>query len=149
MSRAIRQSRILSIISQYDVETQDDLVKKLKDDGFVVTQATISRDIKELGLIKTQTSDNRYKYSTKQTMDVKLSGKLLNVVREAVISVVTAENMVVVKTLNDSAAAVAGAFEQLAFSEAVGILADRSTILIICANSRDSEKIHHKIDQIL
>lgn len=149
MSRAIRQSRILSIISQYDIETQDELVKRLKDDGFAVTQATISRDIKELGLIKTQTSDNRYKYSTKQTMDVKLSGKLLNVVREAVISVVTAENMVVVKTLNDSASAVAGAFEQLALSEAVGILADRSTILIVCASPRDSEKVHQKINQIL
>lgn len=149
MSRSIRQSKILSIISQYDIETQDDLVMKLKQDGFPVTQATISRDIKELGLIKTLTSDNRYKYSTKQTMDVKLSGKLLNVVREAVISVVTAENLVVVKTLNDSASAVAGALEQLAMSEAVGILADRSTILIICSGVRDAERVRNKINQIL
>lgn len=149
MSRAIRQSRILNIIAVYDIETQDDLVRKLRQEGFDVTQATVSRDIKELGLIKTQTADNKYKYSTKQTMDVKLSGKLLNVVREAVISVVTAENLVVIKTISDSASAVSGAIEQLSLTEIVGLVADRSTILIVCGNARDAEKVSHKINQIL
>lgn len=149
MARASRQSRILNIISQYEVETQEELVALLRKDGVEVTQATISRDIKELGLIKTQTSNNKYKYSTKQTMDVKLSGKLLNVVREAIISVVTAENLVVVKTIGDGASAVANALEQLSMSEIVGILSDRSTILAVCASARDAEKAHNKINQLL
>lgn len=149
MARASRQSRILSLISQNEVETQEELVRLLRKDGFDVTQATISRDIKELGLIKTQTGNNRYKYVTKQTMDVKLSGKLLNVVREAIISVVTAENLVVVKTIGDGASAVASALEQISINEAVGILSDRSTILIVCATARDAEKVNHKINQIL
>ena len=149
MSRTNRQSEILSIIASKDIETQDDLVAELRRAGFDVTQATISRDIKELGLIKTQTTDNRYKYVTKQTIDNKLSGKLLNVVREAVISVVTAENLVVVKTIAESAPAVSGAIEQLALNEAVGILADRHTVLIICSNALDAETTKQKINGLL
>ena len=149
MSRTSRQSEILNIITSKDIETQDELVSELRRAGFDVTQATISRDIKELGLIKTLTSNNRYKYVTKQTMDTKLSGKLLNVVREAVISVVTAENMVVVKAISDSAPAVSGAIEQLSLSEAVGILADRHTVLIVCANSRDASTVKQRITALL
>ena len=149
MSRTSRQSQILSIITSKDIETQDELVTELRLAGFDVTQATISRDIKELGLIKTLTSDNRYKYVTKQTMDTKLSGKLLNVVREAVISVVTAENMVVVKTISDSAPAVSGAIEQLSLSEAVGLLADRHTVLIVCASNRDALFVKQRITELL
>ena len=149
MSRTSRQSEILSIITNKDIETQDELVYELRQAGFDVTQATISRDIKELGLIKTLTSDNRYKYVTKQTIDTKLSGKLLNVVREAVISVVTAENMVVVRTISDSAPAVSGAIEQLSLSEAVGILADRHTVLIVCASAKDAASAKQKITGLL
>ena len=149
MSRTSRQSEILNVIKSKDIETQDELVSELRRAGFDVTQATISRDIKELGLIKTLTSENRYKYVTKQSMDTKLSGKLLNVVREAVISVVTAENMVVVKAISDSAPAVSGAIEQLSLSEAVGILADRHTVLIVCASSRDAETVKQRITALL
>lgn len=149
MSRTSRQSQILSIITTKDIETQDELVAELRQAGYTVTQATISRDIKELGLIKTQTADNRYKYVTKNTIDTKLSNKLLNVVREAVISVVTAENMVVVKTISDSASAVSSAIEQLSLSEAVGILADKHTVLIVCASSPDALTVQRKIMELL
>lgn len=149
MSRASRQSTILSIIASNDIETQDELVSELRRAGFDITQATISRDIKELGLIKTLTSDNKYKYVTKQAIDVKLSAKLMNVVREAVISVVTAENLVVVKTISDSASAVSGAIEQLSLSEVIGILADKSTILIVCSNSANAERVKQKINELL
>ena len=149
MSRTSRQSTILSIIASKDIETQDELVNELRLAGFDITQATISRDIKELGLIKTLTSDNKYKYVTKQAIDVKLSAKLMNVVREAVISVVTAENLVVVKTISDSASAVSGALEQLAMNEAIGILADKSTILIVCSNSVNAERAKQKINELL
>lgn len=149
MSRSLRQSKILSIIANKDIETQDELVAELRMAGFDSTQATVSRDIKELGLIKTQTLGGRYKYVTKQTMDAKLSTKLMNVVREAVISVVTAENLVVVKTISDSASAVSGAIEQLSLAEVVGILADRSTVLVVCTSARDAETAQDKISQLL
>ena len=148
-SRKSRQSAILSIIAAKEIETQDELVSELRQDGFDVTQATISRDIKELGLIKTLTSNNRYKYATKQTMDVKLSSKLKNVVRETVISVVVAENLVVVKTIGDSASVVSGAIEQLGLNEALGVLADKSTILIVCASPHDAIFVQQKINELL
>ena len=147
MSRTSRQSKILSIIASRDIETQDELVAELRLAGFDITQATISRDIKELGLIKTLTADNKYKYVTKHAIDSKVPAKLMNVVREAVVSVVTAENLVVVKTISDSAQAVSGAIEQLSLQEAVGILADRSCVLVVCQSARDAEIVKSKIDE--
>ena len=93
MTRASRQSKIINIITSRDIETQDELVQELNYAGYNVTQATISRDIKELGLIKTLTSSGRYKYVTKQKADGSLSVKLLNILRETVISVVTANKI--------------------------------------------------------
>ena len=148
MSRSSRQSKILSIISSRDIETQDELVNELRLAGFDITQATISRDIKELGLIKTLTPDNKYKYVTKHTIDLKVPDKLMNVVREAVISVVSAENLVVVKTLAGSAQAVSSAIEQMTIAEALGILADRNCVLIVCASSRDAEIVQAKINEV-
>lgn len=149
MSRASRQSKILSIIGSRDIETQDELVSSLQKSGYNVTQATISRDIKELGLIKTLTASGKYKYVTKQKVDSNLSGKLLNIVRETVISVVTANNLCVVKTMTDNASAVSGAIEQLGFDEVVGIVADRSTILIVCNSAKDAGSLSQEIHRLL
>lgn len=149
MSRSARQSKILSIISQRNIETQDELVDALRSSGFDVTQATISRDIKELGLLKTQDANGRYKYVTQQRVEVKLSGKLMTVLREAVISVVTAENLVVVKTIADSASAVSGAIEQLSLNKVLGILADKNTVLIVTPSKSDAEKSAQKINELI
>lgn len=149
MSRGSRQSKILSIIATYDIETQDELVANLQRSGYNVTQATISRDIKELGLIKTLTANGKYKYVTKQKVDSNLSGKLLNIVRETVISVVTANNLCVIKTMTDNASAVSGAIEQLGLDEVVGIVADRSTILIVCNSAKDAGSLSQEINRLL
>lgn len=149
MSRASRQSKILSIISGKDIETQDELVSALQKSGYNVTQATISRDIKELGLVKTLTVNGRYKYVTKQKVDSNLSVNLLNIMRETVISIVTANNLCVIKTLTDNAPAVSGAIEQLDLDEAVGIIADRSTVLIVCSSAKDASSLSQEINRLL
>ncbi len=149
MSRASRQSKILSIIATKDIETQDELVYSLQKSGYNVTQATISRDIKELGLIKTLTANGKYKYVTKQKVDSNLSGKLLNVVRETVISIVTANNLCVIKTMTDNASAVSGAIEQLGLDEIVGMVADRNTILIVCNSAKDANSLSQEINRLL
>ena len=149
MSRASRQSKILSIIATKDIETQDELVYSLQKSGYNVTQATISRDIKELGLIKTLTANGKYKYVTKQKIDSNLSGKLLNVVRETVISIVTANNLCVIKTMTDNASAVSGAIEQLGLDEIVGMVADRNTILIVCNSAKDANSLSQEINRLL
>ncbi len=148
-SRKARQSAIMAIIAAKDIETQDELVSELRRQGHDITQATISRDIKELGLIKTLTVGNKYKYVTKETMDSNISVKLKNVVRESVISVVTANNLVVVKTIGDGASVVSAAVEQMALSETLGVVADKSTILIVCADARDASFVQKKINELL
>ena len=129
MNRATRQSKILNIIASRDVETQEDLVCLLRKNGCDVTQATVSRDIKELGIIKTLTANGKYKYATMQKADSNLSVKLLNIVRETVISVVTANNLCVVKT--------------------IGIVADRSTVLIVCNSAKDAGVLAQEINRLL
>lgn len=149
MSRSSRQSKILDIISRRNVETQDELVDALRSDGFEVTQATVSRDIKELGLIKTQDADGNYKYVTQQRVEVKISGKLMTILKEAVVSVVTAENLVVIKTIPDSASTVSGAVEQLGLDKILGIFADKSSVLIVCPRASDADTVAFKINQLI
>lgn len=149
MSRTNRQSHILQIIAENDIETQDELVEALRAAGYATTQATISRDIKELGLIKTLTANNTYKYVTKQAVDARISTKLMNVLREAVISVVVAQNLVVVKVIDDSACVVANALEQLSLPQVVGIVADRNTILVVCINDLNAVEVSCKIQNLL
>ena len=149
MSRSSRQSKILDIISHNNVETQDDLVAALKRDGFDVTQATVSRDIKELGLVKTQDASGNYKYVTQARVEVKISGKLMTILKEAVVSVVTAENLLVIKTITDSAQTVSGAIEQLSLDKILGIFADKSSVLIVCPRPVDAETVAFKINQLI
>lgn len=149
MTRSARQSKILELISQNVIETQYELIEALQSEGFDVTQATVSRDIKELGLLKVQDAAGHYKYATQARVEPKLSGKRMTVLREAVVSVVTAENLVVVRTIDDSAAAVAGAIEQLALEKVLGVLADRSTVLIITPTPITAQKVAQSVENLL
>ena len=149
MSRTARQSKILSLISIYDIDTQEDLARHLRQEGFEVTQATVSRDIKELGLVKSLGVKGTYRYTTKQTIDSTISTKLLNVVREATLSVVTAGNLVVVKTIGDGASAVSSAIEQILGADVVGMVADRNTILIVCMTEFQANNVANKVNQLL
>lgn len=149
MSRSARQSKILNLIAIHDIDTQEDLVRLLRVEGFNVTQATVSRDIKELGLVKTLDSNGRYRYTTKQTIDFSVSTKLLNVVKEATLSVVVANNLVVVKTIANSASAVSSAFEQILGGEIVGIVADRNTILIVCMTELQANAVANEVKKLI
>lgn len=149
MSRSARQSKILSLISTYDIDTQEDLARYLRQEGFEVTQATVSRDIKELGLVKSLGANGAYRYTTKQTIESTISTKLLNVVREAILSVVTAGNLVVVKTIGDGASAVSSAIEQILGADVVGMVADRNTILIVCMTEFQANNVASKVNKLL
>ena len=149
MSRNLRQSKILNIISSCDVETQEELASALRESGFDVTQATISRDIKELGLVKALSQSGKYKYVTTHGIDVQPPKRLIYVVRDAVVSVVVAENLVVVTTVEASGSAVAGAIEQFGWTEIVGVLADRHTVLVVCSNGIDAQSVCNKISREL
>lgn len=139
-----RQNKIIEIVGSYNIETQDDLIDKLRDSGFDITQATVSRDIKELGLIKVPAKDNKYKYaipsvSTQESM--RISIKYRNIIRETVIRVDYAENIVVIKTYAGMAQAAAAAIDGMDWDDVVGSIAGDDTILIIMRTSDKAPEI--------
>ena len=149
MLRSNRQSKILEIINSNDVETQEELVNRLAKAGYKVTQATISRDIKELGLVKTQSESGKYKYTTVKTMDFKISNKFINVFREAVISLVVTNNFLVIKTLVGSANAAAMVVDQMNLPELLGSLAGDDTLLLIAASEEDANGLKKKLTDLI
>ena len=149
MSRSTRQSKILDIIAGKDVETQEELVAELAACGISVTQATISRDIKELGLVKTLSANNKYKYTSVKSSDIKISEKLLNVFREAVITIASANNLVIVKTLSGSANAVGMFIDQMHFNEMFGSVAGDDTLLIIAKSNDEAFILKQKLTGIV
>lgn len=149
MSRAKRQSKILEIINSSAIETQDELVKELSNNGFKVTQATISRDIKELGIIKAATDGGNSRYVTVKSVDYIISTKLINVFKEAVVSFTTANNLVVVKTLSGCSTNVGMVVEQLNIPELVGCVSGYDTILMVTQTPEDAITLKTKLEAIV
>lgn len=135
--KAQRQTKILEIISAKDIETQEQLLRELEQAGFHSTQATISRDIKELRILKDLTSMGTYRYSvgTKETSNA-FSSKLNTIFRESVISYDYAQNIVVIKTMPSLAPAAGRAIDAMQMSVVVGTLAGDDTLLIIMRDSQ-------------
>lgn len=145
-----RQQAILDIISRQDIETQEQLLTALKDQGFHCTQATISRDIKELQLIKELSPVGNYRYVVS---DRKGKGehdeRLRNIFREGVISVAAAQNLVVVKTMPGLANAAAAALDRMDIENMVGTLAGDDTALLIMGTSQSAEAFCDEIRGML
>lgn len=145
MARSSRQSKILEIIQQKEIETQDDLVRELRALNFDITQATISRDIKELGLIKIMTDDKRYKYAYVDNTEQQVSGKFMGIYKEAIISVKNAQNLVVIKTLRGVANAISAFVDKLNFKNVLGTTYGDETVLVICPTNLDASDVCDKI----
>lgn len=149
MSKSTRQSKILDIVSSNEIDTQEELVYRLKQAGFEVTQATISRDIKELNLVKTLAKNDVYKYTQLIDAEKKISLKYLNLFKEAVISVTAASNTVVVVTLEHCAETIASVVREMQIKRALGVVAFNDTVLIVAATEADSEYIVDKLSVYL
>jgi|SRR5690554_2510662 transcriptional regulator of arginine metabolism len=149
MGRTSRQTKILEIISKKDIETQEELVAELKKVNFNVTQATVSRDIKELGLIKVLGESRKYKYALEKTGNSNISVKLTNLFRESVISIDSANNLIVVKTLSGSANAAAVMVDKSGYDGVLGCIAGDDTFLIVCRNEEVVEKVLQKLHDII
>lgn len=144
-----RHSAIIEIINNENIETQDELIAKLKENGYSVTQATVSRDIRELGLVKVSTKNNRYKYAlptTTETDDKSVfSVKYRNIMRETVRRVDYAQNLVVIGTYSGMANAAAAAIDGMGWEDTVGTIAGDDTILVVM---RTTEKAAEFADRI-
>ena len=144
-----RQKQILSIITENNVETQEDLILRLKEAGFKATQATVSRDIKELKIIKISADNGHYKYVQSTGDDQKNNAKYGNVLRETVVSVRRGGTLLVVKTYTGMAMAAATALDSLQSDKILGSIAGDDTIFIAVADEKSGKEIEDRIDSIV
>ncbi len=145
-----RLLKIREIISEQVIETQEDLAEALKIAGFHVTQATISRDIKEMHLIKTPMANGAYKYSLPtEPSSYKPEVKLHRLLNDVFVAIDSAENLVVMRTLPGNAHAVAVLFDTLDWPEIVGTVAGDDTILIIVRTKEDAVALEDRVKGLL
>ena len=146
--KAERQNAILQIINSEAVETQEDLQKKLSDAGFEVTQATISRDIRELKITKISEESGRQKYAVMQGHTADISGKYQRVLHDGLVSVDTAQNILVLKTVAGMAMAVAAAIDSLHLDGVVGCIAGDDTVFCAVRTVEGTFKVVDKINKL-
>lgn len=149
MGKNARQRRIVEIISRHDIDTQEELVAWLAEDGFSVTQATVSRDIRDLGLVKVMSPDGKkYRYQLQQPKDTK-SERFLSVFRNTVLSIKAAENLIVIKTETGSANAAAETVDRLSLDATLGATAGDNTLFAAVDTAANAAEIVKKLEEIL
>ena len=144
-----RQARIVDLIAKYDIETQEELADYLKKEGYRVTQATISRDIRELKLTKIATNDGRQKYALMQPQGAGMNEKYLRVLKDGFVSMDMAQNILVIKTVSGMAMAVAEALDVIGFHEIVGCVAGDNTIMCAVRTVDDTIILMDKLKKII
>lgn len=145
MSKQKRQEKIIALVEAQEIGTQEELAKALIDAGYPVTQATVSRDIRELKLTKVPTGKGAQKYVVLRNSENHLSGKYIMVLREGLISVDSAQNILVLKTVAGMAMAVAAALDAMQFHEIVGSIAGDDTIMAAVRTVEDTGAVMDKI----
>lgn len=144
-----RHSVILEIIETNDIETQGQLLQELKNRGFDSTQATISRDIKELRLVKELTPLGAYRYTTSaRDEDAVFAGRLNNIFKESVISIDIAQNLVVIKTLPGLASAACSALDGMSVPNLLGTLAGDDTGLLVLKDNQAAEHFFGDVERL-
>lgn len=136
-----RHALILQLIEQENVETQEELVSFLQAYGYDVTQATVSRDVKELHLIKVQTNDGHYKYATVDKAESGMTERFVRIFAQSVLSIRTAGNIIVIRTISGSANVAAEAIDSLSLPEIVGTIAGDNTIFCAVADGADTSQV--------
>ena len=147
--KAERQEKILEIIRNEDVETQEALAERLKTNGYAVTQATISRDIKELGLIKIPGKNNIFHYAYPQEINVRrMDDRLKKYFQEVVVSLNISENLIVIKTQPGGAQGVAAAVDQTGWQEIIGTVGGDDTILVVIKPVQKAESVLNRLERL-
>ena len=147
--KTVRQVAILDIIEKQDIETQEELADALRQRGIKVTQATVSRDIKELRLLKVLTPMGAYKYATADKAENGLSERFIRMLAESLLSVAASENLIVVKTLNGSANVAAEALDSLHWPEILGSIAGDNTIMLVIRTKDEVPGIVGRIQEMM
>lgn len=144
-----RHGKIVELIGEYDLETQEELAEKLRQEGYDVTQATVSRDIRELNLSKVPIGGGRQKYALLQERHGEMSDKYARVLREGMSGMGMAQSILVVKTVPGMAMAVAAALDAMHMKEIVGTIAGDDTIMLAVRSAEEAKIVREKIDGVL
>ena len=147
--KSARHNLILEIIETMDIETQEELAEELKRRGVRVTQATVSRDIKELRLLKVLSDSGGYKYATVERAEKGMNDRFARILAESVVNVEAVNNLVVINTLSASANAAGEAIDSMKWSEVLGTIAGDNTLLIIARSNEAVEPLMARINGLL
>ena len=144
-----RHQRIKELVEQFEIETQEELADRLRGDGYTVTQATVSRDIRELKLSKIPMGNGRQKYTILMQSEHYLSDKYIRVLKDGFVSMDMAQNILVIKTVSGMAMAVAAAIDAMKLKEIVGSIAGDDTIMMAVKTVEDTQCVMDKIYDVL
>ena len=140
-----RQNKIIELNRKNNIETQEELADALNQAGYNVTQATVSRDIRELNLTKTSVDGKHQKYVIYQSADINLADKYVNVMRDGFISMSVAQNLLVIKTVPGMASAVCAALDAMDLEEVVGSIAGDDTIMVATSSKEDATSLKERL----
>lgn len=143
-----RQNEIIRLISSQDIRTQEELASELRELGYKVTQATVSRDIRELRLIKVAAKGGGFKYAKPERHEIAVSERLTRILTDSLVNVDSSGNIIVVKTLSGSANVAAEALDNLGWPEILGTIAGDNTIFIVARNENDTVEIAERIRRL-
>lgn len=143
-----RHSKIVELISKYEIDTQEELAERLKQAGFHVTQATVSRDIRELRLTKVQSENGKQRYTVLHSQG-EFNDKYIRILRDGFLSMDMAQNILVIKTVSGMAMAVAAALDAIHFHEIVGCIAGDDTIMCAVRSTDDTILVMEKIHKLV
>lgn len=149
MARNARQTKILELISDYEIEKQEELVQMLRQANFDITQATISRDIKELGLTKILSSNKKYKYAYVGSTEQNLNNKYINIFKEAVVSIKVLNTTVLIKTLKGIASAINSFIDKLGIENCLGSIYGDDTVTIYFETPQEAKIAQNDLNGIL
>lgn len=144
-----RHAKIVELVNKHHIETQEELAERLNQEGYKVTQATVSRDIRDLKLTKVQTDDGRQKYVVLKATENALREKYIRILKDGFVSMDMALNILVIKTESGMAMAVAAAIDEMHWHEVVGCIAGDDTIMCAIRTVEDTATIMEKIRKIV
>ena len=147
--KSARHNLILEIIENKDIETQEELAEALKNRGVNVTQATVSRDIKELRLLKVLSEHGGYKYATVERAEKGMNERFARILAESIVNVEPVNNLIVVNTLTASANAAGEAIDSMKWPDVMGTIAGDNTLLIITRSNEAAQAIMEKFHALL
>lgn len=147
--RYSRQNKIIELISRHEIDTQEKLAELLKKSGFDVTQATVSRDIKDLQLVKALTNAGQYKYSLPEPAARQTADRFAKIFKDTVLTAAYSGNMIVVRTLTGCANAACEAIDSLELPYILGTIAGDNTVFIVCDDPGNAPKLAARFEELL